>query len=170
MASAGRRTPSSTTSHCTEARIESLPSMGVAVNPAVDVGTRNPRTAPAPAPNSPAGSSTRAHTTATSASDASPIQRFAPSSTHPSPSRRATVVMAAGSLPPCGSVSAKHPTSSPAAMPGSQRSFCSSEPYLWMALIASDPCTDTNVRQPLSAASSSRHTSPYATAPAPAHP
>ena len=124
------------------------------------MGTRKPRTALPPCPYSPDGSSTRAQTTATSASDARPIQRFAPSSTQPSPSRRATVVIAAGSLPPCGSVSAKQPISSPAAMPGSQRCFCSSEPYLWIALIASDPCTDTKVRQPESAASSSRHTSP----------
>ena len=87
------RTPSNVMSHCTDARIESLPSIGVAVNPGVEVGTRNPRTArpPSPPPNS--GSSTFAHTTATSASDASPIQRFAPSMTQPSPSRRAVVVM-----------------------------------------------------------------------------
>ena len=50
MASAGRRTPSNTTSHCTDARIESLPSIGVAAYPGVVVGTRNPRTAPPPSP------------------------------------------------------------------------------------------------------------------------
>ena len=160
---AGR--PSKTTSHCTDARIESLPSIGVAVNPGVVVGTRNPRTAPPPSPAAfsppgPVGSSTRAQTTATSATDASPIHRFAPSRTQPSPSRRAVVVIAAGSEPPCGSVRAKHPISSPVAMPGSQRCFCSSEPYRRIALIAREPCTDTNVRQPESAASSSRQTSP----------
>ena len=91
---------------------------------------------------------------------ARPIQRLEPSITQPSPSRLAVVSIPAGSLPPLGSVSAKQPISSPAAMPGSQRCFCSSEPYLWIADIASEPCTDTKVRQPLSAASSSRQTSP----------
>ncbi len=61
-------------------------------------------------------------------------------------------------------------SNSPAAMPGSHRCFCSSDPYFAMALMARDPCTDTNVRHPLSAASSSRQTSPYETAPAPAQP
>jgi hypothetical protein len=141
-----------------------LPSIGVAVKPGVDVGTRKPRTVPAPSlaelVEAPDASTTRAHTTATSATEARPIQRFAPSITQSSPSRRAVVVIAAGSEPPCGSVSAKHPMSSPFAMPGSHRCFCSSVPYLWMALIASEPCTETNVRQPLSAASSSRHARP----------
>ena len=91
---------------------------------------------------------------------ARPIQRVEPSSTQSSPSRRAVVFIAAGSLPPVGSVSAKQPTSSPAAIPGSHRCFCSSVPYLWMADMASEPCTDTKVRQPLSAASSSRQTRP----------
>ena len=49
--------------------------------------------------------------------------------------------MPPGSLPAVGSVSPKQPISSPAAMPGSHCCFCSSEPCLWMALIASDPCT-----------------------------
>ena len=49
--------------------------------------------------------------------------------------------MPPGSLPAVGSVRPKQPISSPVAMPGSHCCFCSSEPCLWMALIASDPCT-----------------------------
>ena len=105
-------------------------------------------------------SSVFAQTTATSAMLARPIQRLAPVSTQSSPSRRAVVSMPAGSLPPDGSVSAKHPMSSPRAMPGSHWLFCSSEPNFEIADIARDPCTETNVRQPLSAASSSRQTRP----------
>ena len=51
---------------------------------------------------------------------ASPIQRFAPVITQSSPSRRANVVMLPGSDPEPGSVSPKHPMTSPAAMRGSQ--------------------------------------------------
>ena len=50
--------------------------------------------------------------------------------------------------------------SSPAAMPGSHRSFCSSEPNFQIGNIASEPWTDTKLRSPLSAASSSRHATP----------
>ncbi len=56
------------------------------------------------------------------------IHILVPFSTHPSAVRRAVVRMAAGSDPASGSVSPKQPINSPAAMPGSQRSFCSSEP------------------------------------------
>ena len=107
---------------------------------------------------------------ATSAIEASPIQRFAPDSTQPSPSRTARVAMLAGSLPAVGSVRPKQPISSPAAMPGSHRCFCSSEPNLAMALIASEPCTETKVRMPESPASSSIAARPYSTAERPAQP
>ena len=107
---------------------------------------------------------------ATSAIEASPIQRFAPLRTQPSPSRTARVAMLAGSLPAVGSVSPKQPISSPAAMPGSHRCFCSSEPNLTIALIASEPCTETKVRMPESPASSSIAARPYSTAERPAHP
>ncbi len=116
----------------------------------MEVGTTNPRTP----------SSVAAQTTATSASAAKPIQRLAPSITQSSPSRRAVVLIAAGSLPPCGSVRAKQPMRSPRAIGGSHSAFCSSEPNLEMALMASEPCTETKVRQPLSAASNSWQTSP----------
>ncbi len=59
---------------------------------------------------------------------------------------------------------------SPAAIPGSHRRFCSSEPNRWIAYIASEPCTETRERTPESAASSSRQASPYWTALAPAQP
>ena len=107
---------------------------------------------------------------ATSAIEASPIQRLAPVSTQPSPSRTARVAMLAGSLPAVGSVSPKQPISSPAAMPGSHRCFCSSEPNFAIALIASEPCTETKVRMPESPASSSIAARPYSTAERPAQP
>ena len=78
--------------------------------------------------------------------------------------------IAAGSLPASGSVSPKQPITSPAAIAGSQRSLCSSEPKRWIANIASEPCTETKLRRPLSPASSSRQASPYAVALVPAQP
>ena len=132
----------------------------MAVNPAVAVGTTKPRMP----------SSVRAQITATSAIEARPIQRFAPSITQSSPSRTAVVPMLAGSLPASGSVSPKQPISSPAAIPGSHRCFWDSEPHFAIALIASDPWTLTNVRIPESPASSSIAASPYSTALRPAHP
>ena len=115
-------------------------------------------------------SSARAQITATSAIDASPIQRLAPSRTQSSPSRRAVVVIAPGSLPAPGSVRPKQPTASPAAMAGSQACFCSSEPHAWIAVMASEPWTEANVRRPVSPASSSRQASPYSTALRPGQP
>lgn len=56
------------------------------------------------------------------------IQVFAPSTTYSSPSRRATVVIDWRSLPPLGSVSAMVARSSPVAIRGRQRLFCSSVP------------------------------------------
>jgi len=137
-------------SHWIDVRMARLPGIACAENPGESVGTRNPRTP----------SSVCAHTTATSATVASPIHRFRPSITQSEPSRRATVVIAAGSLPPAGSVRAKHPTARPAASSGSHRCFCCSEPNVAIAVIARDPCTETNVRQPLSTASISRHAAP----------
>ena len=134
--------------------------MSRAEKPGVSVGTRKPRMP----------SSVCAHTTATCAIEASPIQRLVPLSTQSPPSRRATVRSEAGSLPASGSVSAKQPTASPVAIRGSHACFCSSEPHSWIAVIASEPCTETNVRRPLSQASISMHASPYSTALLPAHP
>jgi hypothetical protein len=53
---------------------------------------------------------------------------LAPSITYSSPSRFARVLMLWRSEPVPGSVIAIAPTSSPLAMPGSQRCFCSSLP------------------------------------------
>jgi hypothetical protein len=108
--------------------------------------------------------------TATSAIEARPIQRLAPSSTHSFPSSRATVFILAGSLPASGSVRPKQPISSPFAIPGSHRSFCASDPNLWIALIVSEPWTLANVRRPESPASSSNIARPYSTALRPGHP
>jgi hypothetical protein len=148
------------TSHWTDARIDSLPVIGVAVKPRLSVGTTNPRIP----------SSVAAQMIATSAIEASPIHRFAPESTQLEPSRTARVAILAGSLPAVGSVSPKQPISSPAAMPGSHRCLCSSDPNLEIALIAREPCTETNVRMPESPASSSIAASPYSTALRPGHP
>ena len=75
--------------------------MGVAVKPGAAVGTTKPRMS----------SVVLAQITATSAMEARPIHRFAPSITHSSPSRTAVVSMLAGSLPAVGSVSPKQPIS-----------------------------------------------------------
>ncbi len=75
-----------------------------------------------------------------------------------------------GSEPKSGSVSPKQPIASPVAIRGSQVSFCSSEPCFQIANIASEPCTDTIERSPLSPASSSRQARPYAVALVPAQP
>jgi hypothetical protein len=124
--------------------------MFLALNPGVSVGTRNPATP----------SSVRAHTTATSAMPPFVIHIFVPERTQSSPSRRAAVRMWAGSLPKSGSVSPKHPITSPAAIPGSHACFCSSEPNRQIGNMASDPWTDTALRNPLSPASSSMHARP----------
>ena len=111
-----------------------------ALNPGVDVGTANPMTP----------SSARAHTIATSAIDALVIHIFEPLRIQSDPSRRAVVRMPPGLEPKSGSVSPKQPISLPAAMPGSHCSRCSSLPQWWIANIASDPCTETRLRRPLS--------------------
>ena len=149
-ASAGSRHSSKTSSEVTDARSESLRSMSLAVNPWVPFGTRNPRTP----------SSVLAHTTATSAMLPLVIHIFVPERIQSLPSRRAAVRMRAGSLPKSGSVSPKHPMTSPLAIRGSHSCFCSSDPKAQMGNMASDPCTDTKLRKPLSPASSSRHVKP----------
>src|ERR1700735_4369896 len=116
--------------------------MVLAENPGVFVGTTKPRTPP----------SVTAQTIATSATDPLVIHILRPLRIQSDPSRRARVVIEAGSEPASGSVSPKQPSSSPAAMPGSQCCFCSSEPNLQIANIASEPCTDTIDRMPESPA------------------
>lgn len=112
-------------------------------------------------------SSVCAQTTATAATLPLVIHILRPVSTQSVPSRFAYVRIAAGSEPTSGSVRPKQPISSPAAMPGSQRCFCSSEPYFQIAYIAREPWTETSERIPESAASSSRQAVPYCTALAP---
>ena len=68
--------------------------------------------------------------------------------------------MLTGSEPKSGSVRPKQPTASPAAMRGSHSCFCSSLPYFQIGNIASEPCTETSERNPLSPASSSRQATP----------
>ena len=140
--------------------MDSFGSMGVAVKPGVSVGTTKPRMPP----------SVCAQITATCATEASPIHRLVPVRIQSPPSRRAKVVMLDGSEPAVGSVRPKQPIASPAAMAGSHCCFCSSEPNLWMADMAREPCTETKVRSPESPASSSAAASPYSTAERPAQP
>ena len=102
----------------------------------------------------------RAQTTATSEIEPFVIHIFAPLRIQSEPSRRALVRIVPGSEPASGSVSPKQPIASPRCIAGSQRSFCSSEPQRQIAYIASEPCTETRLRTPLSPASSSRHASP----------
>ncbi len=115
-------------------------------------------------------SSVWAQTTAMSASDPLVIHILVPERTQSPPARRAWLRIAAGSLPASGSVSPKQPIALPAAISGSHRSRCSSLPKRWMGNMASDPCTETKERSPLSPASSSSQATPYATAEAPAQP
>ena len=119
--------------------------------PGVPAGTRKPRTP---------SSSVRAQTTATSAMPPLVIHILVPLSTQSPPSRRALVRIPAGLEPKSGSVRPKQPTTSPAAMGGSQRRFCSSEPYFQIGYMASEPWTETKLRAPESPASSSRQARP----------
>ena len=102
----------------TDARRLSLCGIAWAAKPGVSVGTTKPRMVP----------SARAHTMATSATEPLVIHIFVPESTQSSPSRTAVVRIDPGSDPASGSVRPKQPISSPAAMPGSHCSRCSSEP------------------------------------------
>ena len=130
----------------------------------MSVGTTKPRILP------PDASSVRAQTMATSATVPLVIHILVPVSTQSEPSRTARVRMPPGSEPKSGSVSPKHPIASPAAIRGSQASFCSSEPCFQIAYIASEPCTETTERRPESPASSSRQARPYAVGLVPAQP
>jgi len=102
----------------------------------------------------------RAHTTATSAMAPLVIHIFVPERTQPVPLGLALVVIPPGSEPWSGSVRPKQPSASPVAILGSHSSFCSSEPYRQIGYMASEPCTDTRLRRPVSAASSSRQATP----------
>ena len=135
---AGR--PSSTSSEVTEARSDSLRLISGAENPGVSVGTTKPRTRPSlvgcpdhrDVGDRPVGDP---HLGAVE---------------HPVVRRRGGPGCAspAGSDPASGSVSPKQPIASPAAIRGSHSCFCSSDPCLQIANIASDPCTLTPGAQP----------------------
>jgi len=124
--------------------------MSLVVKPGLSRGTRKPRTP----------SSVEAHTTAMSAMLPLVIHILDPDSSQSEPSRRARVLIPDGSEPWSGSVRPKQPTASPVAILGSHSSFCSSDPYFQIGNMASDPCTETVLRSPESAASSSRQATP----------
>src|SRR5215469_5931275 len=115
-------------------------------------------------------SSVPAHTTATSAIEPLVIHILVPESTQSAPFLVALVVMLDGSLPWSGSVRPKQPIAWPAAILGSHSFFCASDPYLQIGNMAREPCTDTRLRRPESAASISLQVTPYAMGPMPAHP
>ena len=89
-----------------------------------------------------------------------PIQRFAPLSTQESPSRRTLVSSATESEPWSGSVRAKAPILSSAAIAGSQRCFCSSLPSRLIVPMVSPDCTLMKVVMLPSPRASSRVTMP----------
>src|SRR6266568_287264 len=120
------------------------------VNPRAPRGTRKPRIP----------SWVDAHTTAISAIDPLVIHILEPDRTQSRPLIIARVFMLEGSLPWSGSVRPKQPMASPAAILGSHSFFWSSEPYFQIGNIESDPCTDTRLRSPESAASISRQGRP----------
>ncbi len=129
----------------TEARSENLCSISGAEKPGVPFSMRKPRI--------PSG--VMAHTTARSASEPLVIHIFEPFNTQSAPRFLAWVFMLAGSDPPCGSVRPKQPMSSPRAMAGRYRFFCSSEPKAQIGYMHSDDCTETKLRMPESPRSSS---------------
>ncbi len=149
-------------SACQIARDAPLPSITEAANPSLSGVTRKPLTSPS--------SLSRAHTTMTSAIVALPIQRLAPSITQASPSRRAAVSRATESEPWSGSVRAKAPSFSSRAIAGSQRSFCSSEPSMAIAFMASPDCTPRKVPRLPSPRCSSMWTRPTASGLIPGQP
>src|SRR5579859_5961205 len=82
----------------------------------------------------------------TSANDALPIQRLAPLSTQEFPSRWARVSSATASEPWFGSVRPKAPIFSIVAIAGSHCCFCSSEPSMWIEVIARPEWTPKKVQ------------------------
>ena len=100
-----------------------------------------------------------------------PIHRLRPFSTQPpAGSGRAEVSRATESEPWSGSVSANAPSLSIRAMPGSQRSFCSSEPHIAIDIMARPACTPRNTPRLPSPRCSSIVTSPHAIGLIPGHP
>ena len=137
----------------TDARSDIFLWMSFAVKPGESVGTMKPRTP----------SSVCAQTIAMSEQLPFVIHIFVPFRIQSSPSFFADVRIEPGSLPESGSERPKHAIASPLAIFGSHSFFCSSLPNAWIACPQSELCTDTNDRRPLSPASISSSTSPYAT-------
>ena len=99
-----------------------------------------------------------------------PIQRLAPLSTQESPSRRTVVSSATESEPWFGSVSAKAPILSSAAIAGSQRCFCSSLPSRLIVPMVSPDCTLMKVVMLPSPRANSRVTMPSSSGDSPGQP
>ncbi len=133
-----------------DARSDSFLWISGALKPGSAVGTTNPRIP----------SSVCAHTMATSETLPFVIHILVPDRIQSSPSRRARVRIAPGSDPASGSDRPKQPIASPARIRGSHSSFCSSDPKVRIANIASELWTETKLRSPESPASSSSSTSP----------
>jgi hypothetical protein len=114
-------------SACQIARAAPLPWIVTASKPGVSLSIRKPLTWPS--------SAERAHTTTTSAIEPLPIQRLAPSSTQPSPSRRALVSSATESEPCMGSVSANAPIASRRALDDPEREPAPLQPQLRPTLL-----------------------------------
>ena len=104
----------------------------------------------------------RAQSTTTSAMVPFPIHFLDPLITHSSPSRRAELSSATESEPCSGSVSAKAPSLSSAAIGGSHRCFCSSDPSMAIDCMARPACTPRKVPRLPSPRLSSMVTSPLA--------
>src|SRR5262249_35068106 len=138
-AESGTRTSSSTSSLVTEARKLHFSFVSGAEKPFAPFSTRKPSTIPA---------SSFAHTPATSEIVPFVIHILRPLSTQPLPSLRARESIPPGLLPASGSVRPKQPIASPFASFGSQRFFCSSDPYSWIGYITSEPCTLAHERTP----------------------
>ena len=96
--------------------------ISVRPKPGVSVGTRKAETPLGPA------SPVRANTRQTSAQVPLVMKILVPSMTQSDPSLVARVIRFAASDPVPGSVSAKHPSCSPAHSGGRKRRFCSSVP------------------------------------------
>ena len=99
-----------------------------------------------------------------------PIQRLAPLSTQESPSRCTVVSNATESDPWFGSVRAKEPILSSAAIGGSHRCFCSWLPSRLIAPMLSPDCTLMNVVMLPSPRASSRVTMPSSSGDSPGQP
>jgi hypothetical protein len=132
-----------------------LPVITVAFKPGVPFSTRKAASL---------SFSSRAQIMVTSAKEALPIQRFSPSITYSSSSRRAVVSSNPASEPCCGSVRPKAPIFSILAIGGSHCSFCSSDPSVAMEVIATPECTAKNVVKPPSPRANSLLTRPAAVA------